>query len=56
MVGNPHLKITQRLALGDLRRELDTELCLASGPLEEEDLSLRYVERDAAANVLLHER
>ena len=56
MIGNPHLKITQGLAVGDLRRELDTELCLASRPLEEEDLSLRYVERDAAANVLLHER
>jgi hypothetical protein len=53
MVGDPCLKLAQRLPLGDLGRQLRAELRLAARTLQEEHEPAGNLERRAAAEVLL---
>ena len=56
VVGHPGLELAQRLAVGRLRGQLGAELGLAAGALEEEHEPAGRLERDLAAEVLLHQR
>ena len=56
MVDDPGLQLAQRLAIRRLGCELGAELRLAAGAAEEEHHLPRGVERDLAAEVVLHQR
>src|SRR5947207_2728977 len=56
VIGDPGLKLAQRLAVRRLHRELGAELRLAARPLEEHDQLARDAERELPSVILLDER